>query len=64
MDAETLLKRAAQRCSKHLPGRGFCHDCVMDELQEMLLAENPELSRGDAHDLAWEWVARADEAEL
>ncbi len=35
----------------------------MDELQEMLLEENPDLSRGDAHDLAWEWAARADEAE-
>ncbi len=34
----------------------------MDELQEMLLEENPELYRGDAHDLAWEWCARADEA--
>ncbi len=35
----------------------------MDELQEMLLTEKPSLSRGDAHDLAWEWVARVDEAE-
>ena len=33
----------------------------MDELQELLLEENSELSRGDAHDLAWERVARADE---
>ena len=44
MDAEALLERAAQRCAKHLPGRGFCNDCVMDELQEMLLEENPQLS--------------------
>ena len=35
----------------------------MDELQEMLLEENP-LSRGDVYDLAWEWAARVDEAEL
>ncbi len=34
----------------------------MEALQEMLLKENPELSSGDAHDLAWEWAARADEA--
>ena len=62
MDAETLIQRAQERCAKHLPGRGFCNDCVMNELQEMLLEENSELSRGDAHDLAWEWAARADEA--
>ncbi len=64
MDADTLLQRASERCSQHLPGTGFCNDCVMDELQEMLLEENPELSRGDAHDLAWEWAARADEVAL
>ncbi len=52
MDAETLIQRAQERCSKHLPGVGFCRDCVMDEPQEMLLEENPELSRGDAHDLS------------
>ena len=33
------------------------------QLQALLVEENPELSRGDAHDLAWEWVARADDAE-
>ncbi len=50
-------RRAAQRGSRHRQVPGFCNDCVMDELQEMLLEENPDLSRGDAHDLAWEWVA-------
>ncbi len=35
----------------------------MLELQELLLEENPELSRGDAHDVAWEWAARANGGE-
>ena len=29
----------------------------------MLLEENPEMRRGDAHDLVWEWVRAAEEAE-
>ena len=62
MNADTLLQRASERCSQHRQVPGFCNDCAMDELQEMLLEENPELSRGGAHDLAWEWVARVDEA--
>ena len=53
MDADTLIQRARERCSRHRQVPGFCNDCVMDELQELLLEENAELSRGDAHDLAW-----------
>ena len=63
MDAETLIQRAQQRCSKHLPGRGSCHSCVLEEMEDVLLEENPELSRGDYHhDLVWSWVAAADAA--
>ena len=40
-----------------------CRTCLLDEFTELVLEENPDLSRGDAHDLAWEWGARADEAE-
>ncbi len=61
--ADTLLQRARERCSHDRQVPGFCRDCVMEELQEMMLEENSELCPGDAQDLAWEWAARADEAE-
>ena len=63
MDAETLIQRAQERCSKYLPGRGSCRSCVLEEMEEGLLEENPELSRGDCHDLVWSCVVATNEAE-
>ena len=50
-EANTLLQLAYDHCP-HRPGRGFCRSCLMKELQELLLEENPELTRGDARDLS------------
>ena len=52
MNAAQLLSHAGQRCPHRL-GPGTCRPCLMEELQELLLEENPELSEADAHDLAW-----------
>ena len=56
MDPEDLLQRARERCAEHLPGKGVCRDCVLGEMEDMLLEENPGMRRGDAQFLVWEWV--------
>ena len=51
MDAEALVRRAQARCKQHMPGKGHCSDCFLEELEEVLLEQNPELCRGDAFEL-------------
>ena len=63
MDPDDLLERARERCAEHLPAKGVCRNCFLEEMEDMLLEENPDMRRGDAHDLAWEWVQREGEPE-
>ena len=57
MDSDDLIQRARQRCAEHLAGKGVCR------MEDMLLEENPDMGRGDARDLVWEWVQRAEQSE-
>ena len=62
MTSDELITRARQRCSRHLgPAKGMCRQCFLAELEDMLLEENPEMQRRDAHDLAREWAQRVDQ---
>ena len=63
MDADTLITRARERCARHLPASGVCHQCFRAELEEMLLDENHGMKRDDAHLLVLEWVQRAEHAD-
>ena len=56
MDADDLIQLARERCAQHLPAKGMCHGCFRAELEEMLLEENPDMQRADAHDLVEEWM--------
>lgn len=57
-----LLRRARERCAHHRgPTRGVCRECLLAEMEEMLLEENPELHRGDAFELVQEWARAAKE---
>ena len=35
-------------------------ECFIDEMIEMLMDENHGMKRGEAHDLVWEWVQKAE----
>ena len=61
MDRDDLLERARERCAEHRPGKGLCRDCVVGEMEDMLLEENPGMPRGDAHDLVEELMEWAEE---
>ena len=61
MDPDDLIQRARERCAQHLAGKGVCRSCVLGEMEDMVLEENPDMRRGDAHDLVWEWVQRAEQ---
>ncbi len=63
MDRDDLLERARERCAEHLGGKEVCRNCVLGEMEDMLLEENPDMRRGDAHDLVWEWVQQAERAD-
>ena len=63
MDSDDLLQRARERCAEHRPGAGTCRGCVLEEMEDMLLEENPEMERGDAHAQVLEWVQRQGEPE-
>ncbi len=59
MPAE-LLRRARQRCAQHRgPTRGVCRECLLAEMEEMLLEQNPGLYRGDPFELVQEWARAA-----
>ena len=61
MDRDDLLERARERCAEHLGGKEVCRNCVLGEMEDMLLEENPSMPRGDARELALEWVKQAGE---
>ena len=54
MTSDELITRARRRCSRHLPASGVCHLCFRAELEDMLLEENADMQRRDAHDLVEE----------
>ena len=59
MDPE-LLRRARERCARHRgPTHGVCRECLLAEMEEMLLEQSPGMCRGDAFELVQEW-ARVD----
>ena len=54
MPAE-LLSRARERCDQHRgPTRGVCRECLLAEMEAMLLEQNLGLCRGDAFELVQE----------
>ena len=57
-----LLERARRRCAEHLPGRGLCQSCLLEELEEGLVHELG-LERGEAHELLEELMEWAEEPE-
>ena len=61
MDSDDLLQRARERCAEHLPAQGTCRNCFLEEMEDMVLEENPDMRRGDAHDLVEEWVQRVEQ---
>ena len=63
MRAAELLERARRHCAPHRHAPGVCRRCLLAEMEAMLLERNPELRRGDAHDLMEEWVRRVGELE-
>ncbi len=63
MPAE-LLRRARERCAQHRgPTRGICRECLLAEMEAMLLEQNPGLCRGDAFELVQEWARAAQEPD-
>ncbi len=55
-----LLRRARQRCAQHRgPTRGVCRECLLVEMEQMLLEQNPGLCSGDAFELVQEWARAA-----
>ncbi len=63
MTPAELIRRARERCDEHRgPTRGICRECLLAEMEEMLLEQNPGMCRGDAFELAQEW-ARAVQPE-
>ena len=35
---------------------GACHECLLAEMEQVLLEENPEMKAGDVFELVQEWV--------
>ena len=63
MPAE-LLRRAQERCAQHRgPTSGVCRECLLAEMEEMLLEQNPGMYRGDAFELVQEWARAAERTE-
>ena len=51
-------------CDHYAAHRYFvCRDCVLVEMEDMLLEENPDMPRGEARDRVLEWVRRVGEPE-
>ena len=64
MPAEQLLRRARERCDEHRgPTHGICRECLLTEMEEMLLEQNPGMCRGDAFELAQEWARAATRSD-
>ncbi len=53
MTPAELLRRARERCDEHRgPTHGICRECLLAEMELMLLERNPGMCRGDAFELA------------
>lgn len=62
MDLEVFDARVRARCAKHRgPTSGFCRECFLAELEDVLAAEHPELNRDDVFELIQSWMAAVDE---
>ncbi len=63
MPAE-LLRLARRRYAEHRgPTSGICRECFQAEMEQMLLEQNPDMSRGDAFELVQEWARAAEQPE-
>ena len=56
MEPADFWDRARQRCAQHLSGRAVCSDCLLVEMEQVLLEENPQMKAGDVYELVHEWV--------
>ena len=46
MTPAELLRRARERCDEHRgPTHGICRECLLAEMEEMLLEQNPGMCR-------------------
>ena len=62
--AERLAARARDRCHHRNDSIGFCRRCLLEEMEQMIAEENPEMKRADAFELVQEWILAADQPEL
>ena len=63
MSLDAFIARVRARCAPHRDGvGGYCLDCFLAELEDVLLEENPSMNRADAFELVQEWRLAADEA--
>ncbi len=57
MTPAELLRRARERCDEHRgPTHGIRRECLLAEMEGLLLEQNPGMCRGDAFELVQEWV--------
>ncbi len=61
--AECLAARAQERCAHREDASGFCRRCLLEEMEQMIAEENPEMKRADAFELVQEWLRAAHELE-
>ena len=61
--AERLSASARSRCSHRADPIGFCRRCLLEEMEQMIAEENPEMKRADAFELVQDWTLVADEPE-
>ena len=60
-----LLRRARERCAQHRgPTRGVCRECLLAEMEEILLEQASDMCRGDAFELVQEWARSASQPDL
>ncbi len=53
MEPAEFWDRACRRCAQDV---GACHECLLAEMEQVLLEENPEMKAGDVFELVQEWV--------
>ncbi len=59
--AERLAARARERCTHRDDAIGFCRRCLLEEMEQMIFEENPEMKRADAFELVQEWILAEDQ---
>ena len=59
--SEGLTRPPSLGSPRRGPTKGVCHRCIVDEMEEMLVEENPGLASGDAVELVAEWLRTVDE---